>query len=71
MKTIAEFVKAQRKLNKLTQHELSKKGGVGLRFIKELEAGKKTMRLDKVNQILFLFGYVLSPVKIKGDEKIS
>jgi y4mF family transcriptional regulator len=54
---IAEFVKHKRKLVKLTQPELAEKAGVGLRFIRDLEQGKKTVRLDKVNQVLSLFGY--------------
>ena len=40
----------------LTQVELSEKSGVGLRFVRELEQGKQTLRLDKVNQVLNLFG---------------
>ena len=45
-----------RKQYNLTQVELSEKSGVGLRFVRELEQGKQTLRLDKVNQILNLFG---------------
>ncbi|NBV05475.1 MAG: transcriptional regulator [Cytophagia bacterium] len=54
---LADFVKDKRKLVKLTQPELAEKAGVGLRFIRELEQGKETLRLDKVNQVLQLFGY--------------
>jgi hypothetical protein len=32
------------------------RSGMGLRFVRELEQGKKTMRLDKVNQALAMFG---------------
>ena len=53
---LSEFVKYKRKAVKLTQPELAEKAGVGLRFIRELEQGKKTLRLDKVNQVLRLFG---------------
>ena len=53
--TISEFVKAKRKEFNLTQVDLSMKTGVGLRFIRELEQGKNTVRLDKVNQVLALF----------------
>lgn len=53
---LSEFVKDKRKAVKLTQPELAEKAGVGLRFIRELEQGKKTLRLDKVNQVLRLFG---------------
>jgi len=42
---------------KLTQVELAQRVGVGLRFIRELERGKPTVRMDKVNQVLEFFGY--------------
>jgi len=57
------FVKTKRKAVKLTQPELAEKAGVGLRFIRELEQGKETLRLDKVNQVLRLFGSELGPVE--------
>ena len=63
--TIGEFVKKERKRHSLTQRELSLKAGVGLRFIRELEQGKKTLRLDKVNQVLFMFG---KEVGVKNSE---
>lgn len=53
----ALFVKEKRKSVKLTQPELAEKAGVGLRFLRELEQGKQSLRLDKVNQVLQLFGY--------------
>ena len=59
---IAAFVKAKRKAVKLTQPELAAKAGVGLRFIRELEQGKASLRLDKVNQVLQLFGYEVGAV---------
>jgi y4mF family transcriptional regulator len=66
--TISKFVKEKRKLVKLTQVQLSKKAGVGLRFIRDLEQGKKTIRMDKANQVLQLFGYELGPVEMqKGN----
>jgi y4mF family transcriptional regulator len=55
--SINEFVKERRRLANLTQPELAEKAGVGLRFVRELEQGKGTLRLDKVNQVLQLFGY--------------
>ena len=65
---LREFVKSRRKLLKLNQSELASKAGVGLRFVREMEQGKTTLRIDKVNQILKLFGYELGPVKSpKGD----
>jgi y4mF family transcriptional regulator len=62
------FVKQKRSLSGLTQPELAEKSGVGLRFIRELEQGKETLRLDKVNQVLKLFGYEMSPVKTEQAE---
>lgn len=59
---LSEFVKEKRSTVKLTQPELAEKAGVGLRFIRELEQGKKTLRLDKVNQVLHLFGYQVGAV---------
>ena len=53
--TIAEFVKEKRREYGLTQMDLSMKTGVGIRFVRELEAGKPTIRLDKANQVLALF----------------
>jgi y4mF family transcriptional regulator len=61
MNTLATFVKAKRKQFGLTQEELSRKSGVGLRFVRELEQGKETLRMDKVNQVLSLFGAELGP----------
>ena len=54
--SVAEFIKQKRKRLKLTQPELAERAGVGLRFIRELEQGKPSVRLDKVNQVLALFG---------------
>lgn len=52
---IADFVKEMRKKFNLTQVDLADKSGVGLRFVRELEQGKQTLRMDKVNQVLSLF----------------
>ena len=54
--SLSDYVKQMRKEHSLTQIELSEKSGVGLRFVRELEQGKQTLRLDKVNQVLNLFG---------------
>ena len=61
---LGQFVKTKRTAVKLTQPELAEKAGVGLRFLRELEQGKETLRLDKVNQVLNLFGYETGPVAI-------
>ncbi len=67
-KTLSEFVKGKRKKLNLTQPELAKKAGVGLRFIRELEQGKTGLRVEKVNEVLKLFGYELGPVPINRDK---
>jgi y4mF family transcriptional regulator len=56
MDTIRAFVKAKRKELRLNQEDLALNAGVGLRFVRDLEQGKKTLRLDKVNDVLALFG---------------
>ena len=53
---IAQFIKDKRKNLGLTQIDLAEKAGVGLRFVRDLEQGKVSLRLDKVNQVLDLFG---------------
>ena len=68
--TLSKYVKAMRKQYSLTQVELSEKSGVGLRLVRELEQGKQTLRLDKVNQILNLFGCEVGVVPLsKTDER--
>ena len=67
MTKISSFIKYYRKKLNLTQEELANKAGVGIRFIREMEQGKETLRLDKVNQVLSLFGFCLSPTKIQLD----
>jgi y4mF family transcriptional regulator len=62
---IANFVKYNRNKLGLKQEELAEKAGVGLRFIRDLEQGKNTLRIDKVNQVLSLFGYQLEPGNAK------
>lgn len=53
----------------MTQRELADRSGVGLRFIREIESGKATLRMDKVNIVLELFGHCLGPVpKLPGQE---
>ena len=57
MNILSTTVKMLRKQYNLTQEELSLKSGVGLRFVWDLEQGKETLRLDKVNQLLDFFNY--------------
>jgi y4mF family transcriptional regulator len=61
---IGEYIKQKRKLFRLTQIELADRTGVGIRFIRELENGKPSVQLNKVNQVLELFGETLYPKKI-------
>ena len=61
MTKLATYIKAKRKEFGLTQEELSLKSGVGLRFVRDMEQGKETLRMDKVNQVLSLFGSELVP----------
>jgi y4mF family transcriptional regulator len=62
------YVKSKRKQNKLTQPELALKAGVGLRFVRDLEQGKKTVRMDKVNDVLRLFGGELGVVPMDREK---
>ena len=62
MEFLNQLVKNKRRTLNLKQEDLAIKAGVGLRFIRDLEQGKKTLRMDKVNQVLKLFGYELGPV---------
>lgn len=58
----SEFVRKKRKEAKLTQKELAVKAGVGLRFIRDMEQGKRTLRVDTLNKVLALFGKCVGPV---------
>ena len=65
---LSTYVKEMRRQFGLTQVDLAAKSGVGLRFLRELEQGKETLRHDKVNQVLMLFGHEVGPVPIKREE---
>ncbi len=69
--TLADFLKNKRKQLNLTQHQLAFKAGVGLRFIRDMEQGKTTLRMDKVNQVLKLFGQELGPQPINREKLIN
>ena len=64
---LAKKLKQLRKENGMTQVDLAMKSGVGLNFVRELEQGKATVRMDKVAQVFALFDYELVPQK-KGNE---
>ena len=61
MNRIALFIKTQRNAARLTQEEFAERSGLGLRFIRDLEQGKETLRMDKVNQALAMFGMEAVP----------
>lgn len=61
MNTIAAFIKQKRKEAGLTQAEFAMRSGLGLRFVRDLEQGKETVRMDKVNQALAMFGMKAVP----------
>ncbi len=71
MNTIGETVKTERKKMGLTQQQFAKEAGLGYRFIKELEQGKKTVRLDKVNQVLTFLGLSLTTTEIDYSKNHS
>lgn len=56
MNKIGNYIKEERKKVGLTQEEFAMRSGLGLRFVRELEQGKETVRMDKVNQALAMFG---------------
>ena len=63
--TLSEHVKSLRKQENLTQQELADRAGVGIHFVRDLEQGKKPLQMDKVNDVLRLFGECLGPVKVE------
>jgi len=69
--TLSDFLKDKRKRLNLTQQQLAEKAGVGLRFIRDLEQGKTTLRMDKVNQVLKLFGQELVPQPMNREKLVQ
>lgn len=67
MNPIAKFIKENRKAAGLTQEEFAIRSGLGLRFVRELEQGKETVRMDKVNAALAMFDMQTVPGR-KDDE---
>ena len=68
MNNLSTTVKMLRKQYNLTQEELSLKSGVGLRFVRDLEQGKETLRLDKVNQLLDFFNYEMVALQKNNNQ---
>jgi y4mF family transcriptional regulator len=65
MESLAEFVKEKRKQAQLTQEEFAERAGVALTVIRKIEQGKGNLNLEKVNQVLKMFGHELAPVNSK------
>jgi len=68
---LSAFVKQRRKLLRLSQPDLAAKAGVGLRFVRELEQGKATLQMDKVNLVLRLFGHELAPTPLDRTQLLN
>jgi y4mF family transcriptional regulator len=72
MNNLADFVKEKRKQVKLTQEEFADRAGVALTVIRKIEQGKGNLNLEKVNQVLKMFGHTLAPVNCRNlTPKIS
>jgi len=69
MNIIGDFIKTKRKEYGLTQTEFAMRSGLGLRFVRDLEQGKETVRLDKVNQALAMFGMQAIPGKVEESDE--
>lgn len=65
MKELSEFVKARRKEVDLTQEEFADRAGVALTVIRKIEQNKTNLNLEKVNQVLKMFGHKLAPISLK------
>lgn len=69
MTTIGNYVKRERKRLGMTQKDFAVRSGLGLRFVRDLEQGKETVRLDKVNQALAMFGMEAVPGRKEYPEE--
>lgn len=69
--SLGKYLRLKRKALNLTQPDIALKAGVGLRFIRDLEQGKTTLRMDKVNQVLKLFGQELGPTPLNRQNMIK
>ena len=65
MKSLSEFVRDKRKEVNLTQEEFAERAGVALTVVRKIEQGKENLNLEKVNQVLAMFGHKLAPVNTK------
>ncbi|SKA13437.1 transcriptional regulator, y4mF family [Chitinophaga eiseniae] len=69
MKSLQAFVKLKRKEAGLTQQEFAEKTGVALTVVRKIEQGKNDLQLEKVNQVLKMFGHTLAPISLKQISK--
>uniref|UniRef100_I5AQB0 Transcriptional regulator, y4mF family n=2 Tax=Eubacterium cellulosolvens (strain ATCC 43171 / JCM 9499 / 6) TaxID=633697 RepID=I5AQB0_EUBC6 len=69
MTTIGNYIKQERRKLGLTQQEFALRSGLGLRFIRDLEQGKETVRMDKVNQALRMFGMEAVPGRMEKQDE--
>lgn len=69
MSAIGIYVKTERRKLGMTQEEFAIRSGLGLRFVRDLEQGKETVRLDKVNQALRMFGLEAIPGRISSNHE--
>jgi len=69
--SLSDLLKDRRKKLNLSQQQMAEKAGVGLRFVRDLEQGKTTLRMDKVNQVLLLFGLELGPQPINRNKLVN
>ncbi len=67
MNKIARFIRENRRAAGLTQAEFALRSGLGLRFVRELEQGKESVRMDKVNKALAMFGAEAVPGRIDRE----
>ena len=65
MKSLSDFVKKKRKEANLSQEEFAERAGVALTVVRKIEQGKDNLNLEKVNQVLKMFGHELAPVNSK------
>lgn len=69
MNPIGKYIKEERQRAGLTQEEFAMRAGLGLSFVRKLEQGRGTVRLDKVNQALGMFGAEAVPGRKRRDEE--
>lgn len=70
MRQLADFVKEKRKQANLTQEAFAERAGVALTVVRKIEQGKENLNLEKVNQVLKMFGHILAPVSEKDISDI-